>query len=382
MNFLKLRTNRALLVTAMVFAAWPFLVMAEVNEGTAPAETSLPFKVETVAQFEAPWAIAFMPDGRLLVTEKGGSLFLATQAGKKLEVSGVPVVDDRGQNGLLDIAVAPDFDKTRFIYLSFVEPGRGGSGLALARARLVEDGQRARLANLEVIWQQLPKGSGNQPGGVIAFAPDGKHLFLTSGDRRRPETAQNIDLALGKVIRLNLDGSIPQDNPMAARGGIAAQIWSSGHRNPYGLAFAQNGSLWMHEMGPRGGDELNLIKRGRNYGWPVVSNGDNYDGSEIPDHKTHPEFEAPVIYWTPVIAPAGLEFYTGKLFPDWNGSALIGALAGRGLIRVQFNDGENIRQTDRWDLGSRIRDVAVAKDGAIWVVEDAQSAKLMRLTPK
>ncbi|MQB04414.1 PQQ-dependent sugar dehydrogenase [Agrobacterium tumefaciens] len=356
--------------------------MAQVNEGSKPAEKTLPFKIETIAQFATPWAIAFIPDGRILVTEKEGRLFLTTQAGEKLEVSGVPVVQYSGQNGLLDIAAAPDFKNTRSIYLSFVEPGREGSGLALARAQLVESEQRASLANLEVIWRQLPKGSGSQPGGVIAFSPDGKHLFLTSVDRRRPQTAQDLNSALGKVIRLKLDGSTPQDNPLAAQGGVAAQIWARGHRNPYGLAFAPNGSLWLHEMGPNGGDELNLIKSGRNYGWPVVSNGDNYDGSEIPDHKTHPEFEAPAIYWTPVIAPAGLALYSGQLFSNWEGSALIGELAGRGLIRIQFDGEENARQADRWDLGARIRDVDVAKDGSIWLLEDGQYARLMKLMPK
>jgi glucose/arabinose dehydrogenase len=227
----------------------------------------------------------------------------------------------------------------------------------------------------------MPKGGGGQSGGIIAFDPDGTHLFLTSGDRMRPATAQDPDQALGKILRLNLDGTTPTDNPHSVEGGVRAQTWTTGHRNPYGLAFDAEGRLWEHEMGPRGGDELNLIEPGRNYGWPLVSNGDNYSGTKIPRHSTRPEFAAPAVYWTPVIAPAGLAFYEGAMFPQWKGSALIGGLVARALVRVTFGANGQADEADRWDMGARIRDVAVAPDGAVWVIEDSNPGRLLRLTP-
>ncbi|MGN8118579.1 PQQ-dependent sugar dehydrogenase [Labrys sp. 22185] len=362
-------------------AALPGLALAEVNAANSPASTSRPFKTTAVARFDTPWAIAFLPDGRMLVTEKGGQLFLVTPASAKSEVSGVPRVQAGGQNGLLDVAASPGFARDGLIYFSYVEPSVGGGTLALARAGLKEAGGKAGLDDLAVIWRASPKGGGGQPGGIIAFAPDGRHLFLSSGDRMEPETAQNTDTNRGKILRLNLDGTAPADNPMAAQGGVQAEIWSLGHRNPYGLAFAPDGSLWENEMGPRGGDELNLIRRGANYGWPIVSNGDNYSGVPIPRHRTRPEFEAPVIYWTPIIAPAGLAFYSGKLFPQWRGSAFIGALRGEALVRIAFDSKDGARQADRWEMGARIRDVAVDRDGAIWLIEDASDGRLLRLTP-
>lgn len=362
-------------------AAPPGLARAELNAANSPASTTRPFRAATVARFDTPWAIAFLPDGRMLVTEKGGQLFLVTPAGAKTEVSGVPRVQAGGQNGLLDIATSPGFARDGLVYFSYVEPSFGGGTLALARARLKEVDGKAGLDDLAVIWRASPKGGGGQPGGIIAFAPDGRHLFLSSGDRMEPETAQNTDTNRGKILRLNLDGTAPADNPMAAQGGVQAEIWSLGHRNPYGLAFAPDGGLWENEMGPRGGDELNLIRRGANYGWPIVSNGDNYSGVPIPRHRTRPEFEAPVIYWTPIIAPAGLAFYSGKLFPQWRGSAFIGALGGEALVRIAFDSKDGARQADRWEMGARIRDVAVDRDGAIWLIEDASDGRLLRLTP-
>lgn len=350
------------------------------NAGLIAANPHQPFIQTPITTFEYPWAIAFLPDGRLLVTEKAGRVFISTQDGRKTEVTGIPKVYYSGQNGLLDIAVAPDYSQNRTIYFTFVEPRRSGGALALARAQLSESGDVASVQNLAIIWRQQTASTGGQPGGIIAFAPDGRHLFLTAGDRQTPETAQNPDLAQGKVLRLNLDGSTPTDNPMAAEGGVRAQTWSTGHRNPYGLAFAPDGRLWLDEMGPRGGDELNLIQAGKNYGWPLVSNGDNYSGLPIPRHSTRPEFEAPVVYWTPVIAPAGLAFYIGDMFPEWRGSALIGGLAARGLVRIVFDTRGGARQADRWTLGHRIRDVAVASDGAVWVIEDERDGRLVRLT--
>jgi glucose/arabinose dehydrogenase len=382
MRLCLLSSGRALafaaLATLGIFGSAP--LRAEVNAASVKPNPDLPFQQTRVATFDSPWALAFLPDGRLLVTEKPGKLYLVTQAGAKRRVEGVPDVAYGGQNGLLDIALSPDFAGDRRVFLTYNEPGPGGSSLALARARLDESGNDARLADLKVIWRQMPKGSGGQPGGIVAFSPDGRYLFLTSGDRMRPQTAQDPDQALGKVLRLNLDGSTPADNPHAAEGGVRAQTWTTGHRNPYGLAFAPDGRLWLHEMGPKGGDELNLIRPGLNYGWPLVSNGDNYNGTPIPRHRTRPEFEAPVIYWTPVIAPAGFAFYNGTMFPQWKGSAFIGGLQALGLVRIAFDGKGGARETDLWQLNRRIRDVAVAPDGALWLVEDGGG--LLRLTPR
>ncbi|CAN7239798.1 PQQ-dependent sugar dehydrogenase [Rhizobium sp. LjRoot30] len=352
-----------------------------INAGDRDYAETVPFDARTVAEFDTPWAIAFLPDGRMLITEKPGRIFLVSPSGRKTEVDGVPEVAASGQNGLLDIAVAPTFAEDRTVYFTFSEPGSGGNSLALARARLAISGPSAAFEDLAVIWRQTPRGRGGQPGGIIAFAPDGQHLFLTAGDRMRPKTAQDPEQALGKVLRLNLDGSTPQDNPLASAGGVQAQTWTSGHRNPYGLAFAPDGKLWLHEMGPRGGDELNLVVAGQNYGWPLVSNGDNYSGARIPRHSTRPEFTPPALYWNPVIAPAGLVFYNGDLFSPWRGSALIGGLAATALVRVTFDADGKADEAERWNMDARIRDVAVAPDGSVWVIEDDNPGRLRRLTP-
>ncbi|GLS20091.1 dehydrogenase [Labrys miyagiensis] len=369
------------LILALLFLLPVQAALAEVNAGNRAYSTSRPFKITPVATFDTPWAIAVMPEGRLLVTEKGGRLYLVTLDGRKQEVPGVPPVQAIGQDGLLDIVLSPRFGTDHQVYFTYVEPGEGGGRLALARARFAESGDIARLADLAVIWRATPEGGGGQPGGIIAFAPDGQHLFLASGDRMRPQTAQDPGGSLGKILRLNLDGSTPADNPMAAQGGVQAQIWTMGHRNPYGLAFAADGKLWEDEMGPRGGDELNLIRPGRNYGWPLVSNGDNYDGTPIPRHRTRPDLEAPIVYWTPVIAPAGLAFYSGAMFPTWHGSAFIGALRQHALVRIAFDGKGGAREADRWDMGQRIRDVVVAADGALLLIEDRPDGRLLRLTP-
>lgn len=369
----------------------PVLAAASVNAGGREAVKENPFDVQEIAEFNTPWAIALLPDQRFLVTEKAGHIFLVDQAGVKTEVGNVPAVSYEGQNGLLDIAVSPDFASDQLVYFTYAEPERSGSdvvsSLVLARAKLNESGGKAVLDDLTVMWRQMPKSKGGQPGGIIAFSPDSKYLFLTSGDRMRPQTAQQPELALGKVLRFNRDGSVPQDNPQAALAGkdadnARALTWTTGHRNPYGLAFAPDGKLWLHEMGPKGGDELNLIREGLNYGWPLVSNGDQYSGAPIPRHDTRPEFEPPVVYWTPVIAPAGLAFYDGDLFKDWKGSALIGGLASMALVRVAIKEDGSADEAERYDMGNRIRDVAVAKDGAVYVIEDDIPGRLLRLTPK
>lgn len=367
-----------------IVSAFLLIACAACAGGSPAAEAQgRPFVMTQIGDFVEPWAIAFLPDGRALVTEKRGGLKIWRSNGAPLDVAGAPAVAYGGQGGMLDVALAPDFAASRTIYMTYSEPGAGGSGLALARARLVEANGAARLDGFAVIWRQLPRGDGGQFGAVIAFSPDGRHLFLTSGERQRFTPAQDPDQALGKILRLNLDGTTPADNPMAATGGVRAQTWTSGHRNPYGLAFAPDGRLWEHEMGPRGGDELNLIEPGRNYGWPIVSNGDNYDGTPIPDHPTRPEFEPPVLFWNPSVSPSGLIIYTGAMFPEWRGSGLMGALSGQALIRIAF-DGAHARKADQWDMRTRIRDVAQAPDGSVFLLEDGGGGgegRLYRLTP-
>jgi len=353
---------------------------ASINAGNRAASPTRPFASTAVAEFDTPWAIAFLHDGRMLVTEKPGRIFLVTQSGRKTKVANVPPVLASGQNGLLDIVIAPDFASSSQVYFTYVEPG-GGGRLVLSRAVLSISENSAVLANRAVIWRQTPAGGGGQPGGIIAFDRQGSHLFLTVGDRMEPSSAQDPVQARGKLLRLNLDGSTPANNPHASEGGIPGQTWTTGHRNSYGLAFAPDGRLWLHEMGPRGGDEFNLIEPSRNYGWPIVSNGDNYNGTAIPRHPTRPEFAASAIYWTPVIAPAGLAFYEGAMFPQWRGSALIGGLRARCLVRVVFGADGQPDEAERWNMRARIRDVAVAPDGAIWLIEDSNPGRLLRLMP-
>lgn len=357
-------------------------VPATAGRANLPA-TPPPFAVAEIGRFDTPFAMAFLPDGRLLVTEKGGTLKLRAADGAVAGVAGVPAVAVGGQGGLLDVAIAPDFARSRTVYLSYSEPGVDGSALALARATL-DDGAAPALKGLEVVWRSGQNGPGGQFGANILFAADGKSLFLSSGERQRFTPAQDPKQALGKVLRLTLDGKAWPGNPNYNAGGVEAMTWSSGHRNPYGLALTPEGRLWEVEMGPRGGDELNLIVPGRNYGWPIVSNGDNYSGQPIPDHPSRLDLEAPKLWWNPSISPGGMTLYSGAMFPQYRGSLLIAALSGQALLRVTL-DGDTATAADHWDMGTRIRDVAQAPDGAIWLLEDgAQGAegKLLRLTPK
>jgi glucose/arabinose dehydrogenase len=348
------------------------------------ADTSRPFDISSVAEFNDPWAMTFMPDGRLLVTEKRGHLLVVTQDGKiSRPVEHVPSVDYRGQGGLGDVVLHPDFKDNNLIYLSYAEAGVGNTrGAAVTRARLeFNDRGQGFLRDPLVVWRQVPKVSDDgHYGHRIAFDSQG-YLFISSGDRQKFDPAQDIKGNLGKIVRLNDDGSVPQDNPFYDRGDISAQIWSLGHRNPLGLAFDDQGRLWSSEMGPLHGDELNLIKRGQNYGYPIVSNGNHYSGKEIPHHDTRPEFAAPNAYWDPTIAPAGLIFYSGEQFPAWNGSALIAGLAPRAIIRVAI-DGETTKEAQRFDMGKRIRELELGPNGAIWVLEDKGGGRLLRLSKK
>ncbi len=371
-----------LLSTLATLALYPSSVRAAgINAGDREATEALPFAVEEIASFDTPWAIAFLPDQRLLVTTKPGRIYLVDGKGGETTLSGVPEVAASGQNGLLDIAVSPRFAETRQVYISYVASG-GGTRLTLARATLREGEGEARLADPEILWRQNPAGGGGQPGGIIAFDPDGRHLYFAVGDRMRPMTALDPDQARGKILRMTLDGKPAPGNPGEGQEGIRAETWSIGHRNPYGLAFAPDGTLWEHEMGPRGGDELNRIEPGMNYGWGKVSEGDNYSGKRIPRHATRPEYAAPPLFWNPVISPAGLAFYNGPLFPEWKGSALIGSLSTLSLVRVTFDGEGQPDEADRFQMENRIRDVGVSRDGAIWVIEDSDTGRLLRLTPK
>lgn len=358
---------------------------------TAPADTaaagaptsSEPFVVNEIARFNEPWAMSFLPDGkRLLVTERPGHLKLVTLDGRTGDITGVPDVAYGGQGGLGDVVLHPDFARNQMVYLSYAEAGeRDTSGAAVARARLQTDGKGGgKLSGLEVIWRQVPKVQGQGHfGHRIAFGPDG-HLWISSGERQKFDPAQDMASNLGKVLRLNDDGSVPKDNPFAADGGVAAQVWSLGQRNPLGLAFNPQGELWEVEMGPKGGDELNRIDRGANYGYPVVSNGDHYDGRPIPDHDTQPQFQAPALSWTPVISPSSLIFYTGDKFPQWQGSAFISGLSSQSLVRVSF-DGDTAREAQRFDMVARIRSVAQGPDGDLYLLEDGDKARLLQLAP-
>jgi glucose/arabinose dehydrogenase len=351
------------------------------NASAKLAYEGLPFAVTPVAAFDEPWAMTFLPDGRALVSEKRGALKLVDVAtGKRGDVSGVPKVSAGGQGGFGDVVLHPEFASNGWVYVSYAEAGRDNTrGAAVARAKLVLDERGGGgLDGLEVIWRQEPKVGGyGHYGHRIAFGAG--HLWISSGERQHFDPAQDMRSNLGKIVRLRDDGSVPADNPFAKDGGVAAQVWSLGHRNPLGLAFDAQGRLWNHEMGPMGGDELNLVERGANYGYPIVSNGDHYDGRDIPDHHTRPEFKAPAISWTPVISPAGFVFYSGSEFPEWHGDAFFGGLSSKALIRVEF-DGTNAREAARYPMGDRIREVEQGPDGALWLLEDGDGGRLLKLT--
>jgi len=369
------------------------LFLGSVITFMATAQDKLPFNTEEITRFDEPWSMAFLPDGRMLVTEKKGRLLIVSQQGEQSLVGGVPDVDYGGQGGLGDVALHPDFANNKLVYLSYAEAGVGGvRGAAVARGTLVEDGRRAQLQNLQVIWRQYPKVLGYGHYGHRLLFENDKYLWISSGDRQKFTPAQDMQSSMGKILRLHDDGSVPEDNPFVNYRqenpfvdgeAIYQQIWSLGHRNPLGMAFDLNGKLWVIEMGPAGGDELNLIKRAANYGYPEVSNGKHYDGRAIPDHDTQPQFAAPAISWTPVISPADMIVYRGKLFAGWRGDALAAGLTSKGLVHIKFN-GERATEAARYDMGARIRKVTEGPDGALWVLEDerAQSeGRLLKLTP-
>lgn len=377
--------------------AVPVALMACSSAPSATTEAQ-PFKIEEVATFDSPWAMTFLPDGRALVTEKTGRLILFAPNAKSTDWDGKvtvqipdgPKADREGQGALMDVVLHPQFAKNGIVYLSWSEKGPGGKGVALGMGRLVEKHvvcvrapcpAQASLESFKTIFRASPYVEGNgHYSGRIAFSPDGKYLFFTNGERQKFDPAQDPKSTLGKVLRLNLDGTPASGNPLAAKGFNPA-IWSYGHRNLLGIAFDKDGRLWEQEMGPNGGDEVNLIQPGRNYGYPLASNGSHYDGRDIPDHKPGDGFEAPKVWWNPSISPSGLIIYSGKLFPKWQGDAFIGALSGQALIRVDLN-GTNASKGDEWPMGARIREVEQGPDGAIWLLQDKDGAKLLKLTPK
>lgn len=348
----------------------------------APVAATDAFAIREVATFHEPWAMTFLPDGRLLVTQKTGELYLASQSGEKLgPLAGVPSVAYAGQGGLGDIVLHPEFESNRWVYLSYVEGSDGLHGAVVIRARLELTGDGGALREVERIWEQVPKVSGaGHYSHRIAFGPDG-HLFISSGERQKFDPAQDLSNNLGTIVRLNADGSVPEDNPFTDRGGVTAQIWSYGHRNALGLVFDTQGRLWNSEMGPRGGDELNLVKKGANYGYPLVSNGQHYSGQDIPDHDTRPDLEAPKEWWTPVISPSGLIVYRGEKFRGWEGDLISGGLSSHSLVRIELT-GESAREVQRFDMGARIREVEEGPDGALWVLEDGPGGRLLQLTPE
>jgi len=337
---------------------------------------------ESYAEFNEPWAMTFLPDGDLLVTEKSGSLILFNVNDRaKVSVGGVPKVAYGGQGGLGDIILHPRFSDNRWIYLSYAEQDASGKkGAVVVRAQFIHASAKPKLKNIEVIWRQEPKVPGNGHYSYrLAFSPDGR-LFITSGDRQKQTPAQSWTQDLGKVIRINADGSVPSDNPFQNKGKLAKTFWSIGHRNLLGIAFDRQGQLWTHEMGPRHGDEFNLTLGGDNYGWPIVSWGDHYSGMPIPDHDTRPEFNAPELYWVPTVAPSGMIIYNGDMFPDWRDNAFIGGLRSKSLVRIRL-DGQRAYEVERFAMGKRIREVEQGPGGSIWVLEDKKDARLLRLTP-
>ena len=402
--------NAALLLSFASAAA-----SAQVNVGEQKPEPTLPFKMTTTANFELPWRIAFLPDGNMLVTEKIGPIWLVSPQGEKIAaLSGTPAVYWQGQNGMLGVFVSPKYATDQSIYITYIEPGDYGGGQALARAKLVT-GRVNRLEDFTVLWRQMPRGKGGQAGGQIAFSPDGQYIYMSVGDRQRMTPAQDPNQPVGKILRLTLDGKPAPGNPNAGKVGAStiplidpprdtevaktaktvstytfpaenltpAETWASGFRAPYGLAFSPTGELWEVEHGPRGGDELNLIEKGKNYGWPVVSYGKNYNEVAIPSHDTRPEFTKPVLYWVPVIAPGNLMFYRGKkTFPQWDGSGFVSGMASMCINRIIFDGKGGAKTAERYDIGKRIRDVEQGPDGSLWMLEDENPGALIHVTPK
>ncbi|HXH04272.1 MAG TPA: PQQ-dependent sugar dehydrogenase [Candidatus Competibacteraceae bacterium] len=360
----------------------PLLALAQAPRSPTPAPIDGAVRVETLARgLEHPWGLAFLPDGGMLVTERPGRLRRVEPDGRLSEpLAGLPPVFAQGQGGLLDVALSPHFAEDRLVYLSFAEPGEGGAGTAVARGRLGSGG----LEGTQVIWRQQPKvGGANHFGSRLLFRPDGT-LFVTLGDRYAyRERAQDLAVTLGKIVRINPDGSVPPDNPFVGRAGARPEIWSYGHRNIQAAALhPETAALWTVEHGARGGDELNHPEAGKNYGWPVITYGVDYSGLRIGEGTAKPGMEQPVYYWDPVIAPSGATFYTGAAFPQWQGSLLIGSLRPGLLVRLTFA-GDRVAHEERYlaELGERIRDVRQGPDGRLYLLTDSRDGRILRLLP-
>lgn len=378
------RHSLALATVALLLAA---PALAQNNIVKSQKES---FRVETVATgLENPWALAFLPDGRMLVTERPGRLRIVGKDGKLSEpVANLPKVAAVGQGGLLDIVLAPDFSQSKILYFTFAEP-RGANGAvnpnstSAASARLVEDKGAAKLEDVKVIFrQEPPAGGGFHFGSRIAIARDGT-LFVTTGERNLKTPSQDLMQDLGKIIHINADGSIPKDNPFIGRKDARPEIWSYGHRNIQGAAIhPATGKLWINEHGPKGGDEINIPLAGKNYGWPVIGFGVDYSGAVIHESTAKAGMEQPIYYWVPSIAPSGMAFYTADAFPNWRGNLFIGALALTHLNRLEL-DGEKVVMEERLlgDLGLRIRDVRQGPDGNLYLLTDSRDGKLLRLVP-
>jgi len=346
--------------------------------GLMPAAlTATPFRIAEVAVLDNPWGMAFLPDGQALVTEKPGRIrILRTNGQLSAPLSGVPAVFAGGQNGLLDVALSHGFATNRRIYFTFTETVGGVARLALASATFADE----RLTNVTVIWRALPASGGGHPGGRIAVTSD-ESIYLTTGDRQQFTPAQDPLQGLGKILKVNRLGQPRSGNPFLGNPAYLPEIWTLGHRNPYGLAYdGRRRILWSHEMGPSGGDELNVIVAGRNYGWPEVSEGDHYDGRPIPRHSTRPEFAPPAYAWPHTAAPSGLIVYRGTLFSGWRNSLIAGGLAGQSLYRFATS-GATITAVERFPIGFRVRDVEQGPDGALWVLTDGSSGRILKLTP-
>lgn len=338
------------------------------------------FRLVRVAEgLENPWGLAFLPDGGLLVTERPGRLVLFERDGGRKIVGGLPAVAARGQGGLMDIVLDPDFSRNRLVYFSYSASGQGGAGTAVARARL----EGTEVREVRVIFEMERKTSAGQHfGSRLAFAPDGT-LFVSTGDRGDRHRAQDLRDHAGKVIRINSDGSVPRDNPFVGRGDVFPDIFSYGHRNIQGMTIHPvSGEVWTHEHGPRGGDEINVIKPGANYGWPVVTYGREYVGGSIGEGTSRPGMEDPLLQWTPSIAPSGMVFYTGEKFPGWKDSLFVGALAGQHLRRVVLRGREVVREEVLLSRTvGRIRDVRQGPDGNLYLLTDERNGAVYRIEP-
>jgi glucose/arabinose dehydrogenase len=385
MNKLQQVIASALLVSTPMLVISPASAQEQV---TMQGTDNTTVYADVLERFSMPWAMALLPDGHGLVTEKTGDLWVIDSAGKKrFTVTNLPNIDARGQGGLGDIIVHPDFADNGLVFLSYVEREAKDdqfSGAVVERAKLTVSESGASLSEREIIWRQAPKMTGNgHYAHRLALSPDG-YLFITSGDRQKFTPAQNMAMNLGKVVRINQDGSVPQDNPFYGNGDVTSQIWTLGHRNPLGIDFDAKGNLWVHEMGPRHGDELNLIERARNYGYPVVSQGVHYSGVDIPNHETNPVFMAPATAWVPAISPAGFIIYKGDKFADWTGDGFIGGLSSKALIRVSFSEHDKrpvlrAQESARYEWGVRVREVEQSAQGDIFVLEDGADGRLLKL---